>query len=394
MPKSKTAYELIDSNEALKRTVATWSGQDWIAFDTEFIGEKRYYTQLCLIQVKNESGIYLIDPLKITDLGPFLEIMEDESVCKITHAGDNDYRLLHTLHGTVPANVFDTQVAAGFIGHRYPISFGKLIEAELDLRLGKAYAVTDWEQRPMKDNQIKYALEDVLYLKDLYDRIVAKLEAKGRLEWAQEECADMTHEDYYYRDPYHEALNSRLFQTSRQRDQIFLLRLYEWRRAQAEAKNYSKEMILPAKIISPLTKSVRSGREALTDNRRLPNRTIRRWADTFLEFYQEPATDEELAVIKRLPRHRREDEDSDMLLELLHLLMKYRCNEEEISHQLVMPRNAIKKMKNDEKVRKQLLGSGWRRELLGEQFIEYLKNFNRLRLKIDGGSVELLLNDQ
>ena len=96
-------------------------------------------------------------------------------------------------------------------------------------------------------------------------------------------------------------------------------------------------------------------------------------------------------IDSRLSDFKKEDEDSDMLLELLYLLMKYRCIEEEVSHQLVMPRNAIKKMKNDEKVRKQLLGSGWRRALLGEQFIEYLKHFDQLSLSINGGTVELKL---
>lgn len=389
--KIDTSYILIEDNAGLQDFAKRSAGLKWMAFDTEFIGEKRYYTQLCLIQVKNEAGIFLLDPLRIEDLTPFLEIIEDPEVCKITHAGDNDYRLLHSLYGTIPQNIFDTQIAAGFIGYRYPISFGKLIEAELGIRLGKAYAVTNWEQRPMKDSQIKYALEDVLYLKELFDKISDQLNEKGRFDWAIEECADMTTAEYYWRDPHHEALNSRLFQTSRTKDQIFLLRLYEWRRSQAEAKNYSKEMILPTKIIAPLTKSVRSGKEALIDNRRLPSKTIKRWAELFLDFYTEEATEEELAVLKRVPKHKKEDEDSDMLLELLYLLMKYRCNEEAVSHQLVMPRNAIKKMKNDEKVRDQLLGSGWRRALLGEQFIEYLKNFDKLKLHIDGGTVQLIL---
>ncbi|MEL6357445.1 MAG: HRDC domain-containing protein, partial [Bacteroidota bacterium] len=363
----------------------------WLAFDTEFIGEKRYYTLLCLIQVKCELGTYLIDPLKVEDLSPFLALIENPSIIKITHAGDNDYRLLNILYSTVPKNIFDTQIAAGFIGYRYPMSFGKLVEAETGRRLGKAYAVTDWEQRPIKDSQLKYALEDVLYLKELYDSILAKLTAKDRANWAWEECGQMTEPEYYERDPYHEALNSRLLQSSRTRDRVFLLRLYEWRRAEAEQKNYSKEMILPSKVIGQLTKSVRSGREALLDNRRLPTKTVKRFGDYFLQLYGEPATEEEKAVLKRVPKYEQEDDQADLLLELLYLLMKYRCQEEEVSHQLVMPRNAIKKMKNDEKFRKSLLGSGWRRELLGEQFIEWLKHFDSLALRIEGGSIELAL---
>lgn len=384
-------FDLIETQEGLNSFAEAVKDVKWLAFDTEFIGEKRYYTLLCLIQVKCETGTYLLDSLKIPDLTPFLRLIEDERIIKITHAGDNDYRLLNMLYDTIPKNIFDTQVAAGFIGYRYPMSFGKLVEAETGRQLGKGYAVTDWQQRPMKESQLKYALEDVLYLKELYDSMMAKLEKVGRASWALEECNIMADEDFYERDPYHEALSSRLVQTSRTKDQIFLLRLIEWRRSEAEAKNYSKEMILPSKIFGPLVKSMRSGREALEDNRRLPARTIKRFADLFLEMYQGEATEEERAVLKRIPKMEREDDEGDMLLELLYILMKYRCQEVDVSHQLVMPRNAIKKMKDDEKTRKSILGSGWRRELLGEKFIEWLKDFDKLSLRIEGGKIELAL---
>lgn len=384
-------FDLIETQEGLESFAEAVKNLNWMAFDTEFIGEKRYYTLLCLIQVQCETGTYLLDSLKIPDLTPFLKLVEDENIIKITHAGDNDYRLLNILYGTVPKNIFDTQVAAGFIGYRYPMSFGKLVEAETGRRLGKAYAVTDWQQRPIKESQLKYALEDVLYLKELYDNMMAKLEKDGRAQWALEECNLMADEDYYERDPHHEALTSRLVQTSRTKDQVFLLRLFEWRRSEAEAKNYSKEMILPSKIFGPLVKSLRSGREALEDNRRLPGRTIKRFGDMFLELYEAEGTDEERAVLKRIPKAEREDDEGDMLLELLYILMKYRCQEVGVSHQLVMPRSAIKKMKNDEKVRKSILGSGWRRELLGEKFIEWLRDFDKLSLSIEGGKIELAL---
>ena len=180
-------FDLIETQEGLESFAEEVKDVKWLAFDTEFIGEKRYYTLLCLIQVKCETGTYLLDSLKIPDLGPFLKLVEDDSIIKITHAGDNDYRLLNILYGTVPSNLFDTQVAAGFIGYRYPMSFGKLVEAETGRRLGKAYAVTDWQQRPMKESQLKYALEDVLYLKELYDNMMAKLTEEGRAQWALEE---------------------------------------------------------------------------------------------------------------------------------------------------------------------------------------------------------------
>ena len=98
----------------------------WLGFDTEFVGEKRYYTLLCLIQIVTENGYYLIDTLVVKDLTPFLRFLEDPEVLIITHAGENDYRLLYGYYKTLPNNLFDTQVAAAFVGYKYPVSFRKI----------------------------------------------------------------------------------------------------------------------------------------------------------------------------------------------------------------------------------------------------------------------------
>ncbi len=382
-------YTMIDTQDGLDAFVNENRGIDWMGFDTEFIGEKRYHTLLCLIQISTVNGYYLLDPIEVQDLSPFLRLVEDASIIKITHAGDNDYRLLYRAYGTIPANVFDTQVAAAFCSHRYPTSFAKLVEAEIGEKIGKGYAVTDWSKRPMSEKQLKYALTDVLYLRELYDTITAKLEKNGRLEWALEECGLMASEDYYYRDPNHELLNSNIARSSRTKERIFLLRVYEWRRAQAEQRNYSKEMILPSKLIGQLVRGVKGGKQSMQDNRRLPGKTVSRYGDLFVDFYEKPASEEETRIVKSIQRATQDDEEDDMIVELLYLLMKYRANEADISHALVMPRNAIRRMKQDEEVRRSILGSGWRRELLGDDFVGWLKNFDNLQMRIEGGKISL-----
>ena len=385
-------YSPIDTQKGLEAFYEENKDIDWMGFDTEFIGEKRYHTLLCLIQISTRHGYYLLDPLAVSDLGPFLRLIESPDIVKVTHAGDNDYRLLYRGYGTVPKNVFDTQVAAAFIGHRYPLSFAKLVEAETGNSVGKGYAVTDWSQRPMSEKQLKYALYDVVYLRELYDTIKGKLERNGRIDWALEECALMASEDYYYRDPHHELLNSNIAKSSRTKEKIFLLRLYEWRRSLAEKRNYSKEMIPPKKIIGQLVRGVRGGKESMQQNRRLPGKTVQRYGDLFVKMYNDPAEAEELEVVKQIQRNPSEDEDDDMIVELLYLLMKYRATEADISHALVMPRNAIRRMKQDASVRRSILGSGWRRELLGDDFVEWLKHFDNLKLSIEGGKIALKFN--
>ena len=157
-------YLLIEDAAGLEAFVKENEGIDWMGFDTEFIGEKRFYTLLCLIQIATDNGNYLIDAIKIKDLSPFFAMITNPDIMKISHAGENDYRILNQQWGIIPKNTFDTQVAAAFVGYRYPLSFGKLLDKEIGVRISKGYMVTDWQARPLKAKQVKYALNDVIFL--------------------------------------------------------------------------------------------------------------------------------------------------------------------------------------------------------------------------------------
>jgi ribonuclease D len=387
-----TPYTLIENTSQLEDCYQQLKDVDWITFDTEFVGEKRYTTLICLIQVGSPKGNFLIDPLKVQDLAPFFELIANPGILKITHAGENDYRLLHQQFGILPKHVFDTQMAAGLLGYRYPSGLGKIVSGELKIQLRKGFAVTDWEARPFTKRQLDYALEDVVILEPLWRSLTTKLKAVGRMDWAQEECRRMQDANYYYQDPHHEALTSNLITNLKRKEQVFLIRLFAWRRSEAERQDYSKNMILPSKLISQIVKGMRGGLRGLQDNRRIPDRTVKRFGHSFVEMYEAPPTDEELSIIKRLPTPPDEDARDEILLSLLYLLMKYRCQEEGISHSLVMPRSAIRNMKNDPAVLESTLGNGWRRQLLGNDFVRWLEHYDHLDLRIEGGQIAITVD--
>lgn len=387
-------YKLIETTSDLELFYHENKDVAWLAFDTEFVGEKRYETLLCLIQVSTKHGYYLIDPLKVSDLSLFLALVEDAAITKITHAGDNDYRLLNTLYGTIPKNIFDTQLAAGFVGYKYPISFRKLVENELNIRLSKGYAVADWESRPFQQKQLKYALNDVVPLYDLWKNLSRKLTRNGRTVWAEDEVNKLIVPAYYQRDPYHEALKSNMIKALSPREQVFLMRLYEWRRALAEQKNYSKEMILPGKMIGQIVRSIRSGKHALQQNRRIPARLAERHGDTFVKLYKEETSDEERAVLKRIPNSRvQEDPYRELIIDMLNLLIRFKCLDNNISPSLVMPRTLAKEVQLDPKLEDTELLKGWRRDFLGKELISWLENRDRLVIDMSGGTVEMKLKN-
>lgn len=386
-----TKYTLVNKTTQLDSFYEAVKDTPWLSFDTEFVGEKRYTTLICLIQVACPAGNFLIDPLQVENLQPLFDLLQDPKILKITHAGENDYRLFYQQFDILPVNTFDTQVASGLLGYRYPSGLGKLVSSELNIQLTKGYAVTDWEARPFSNRQLDYALEDVIILEPLYLSLKEKLAQRGRLDWALEECRLMEQASFYYQDPHHEALTSNLITSLKTADQVFLLRLFEWRRQEAEQRDHSKNMVLPTKLISQIVKAMRGGVQALRENRRIPERIVRRYGKVFSQLGKPPITEEEKAVLKRIPSPPDEDARDEILLSLLYLLMKYRCQEEGISHSLVMPKNAIRRMKNDPAVLDHTLGSGWRRALLGDQFVRWLEGYEELQLKIEGGQIAINL---
>lgn len=384
-------YTLIDNKRDLEEFYKKNQNIDWLCFDTEFVGEKRFVTLLCLIQVATEHGFYLIDPLKLPHVDPLLRLIEDEKIIKITHAGDNDYRLLYNLYGILPKNVFDTQIASGFVGYKYPVSFRRLMESELSMRLSKGYAVTDWESRPFKAKQLKYALDDVVYLYDLWKSLEQKLKKEGRLAWAEEEFAVLEQASYYYKSPYKEALSSSMIKALNRKEQVFLIRLYAWRIKVASEKNYSKEMVLPSKMIGQIVRSIHSGKDALKSNRRIPDKIAQRYGDTFVELYKKSITAEEKRVLKKIPNDYVDNPKNDLLMEMLNLLIRYKCMQEGVSPNLVLPRSIVKRLKAEESFNEPLLENSWRREFLGEDFINWLKYRDQLEIEMSGGKIALIM---
>jgi ribonuclease D len=162
-----------------------------IGFDTEFVGEGSYHPELCLIQVATPERLYLIDPFSAGPLGPFWDLLIDPNRTVVVHAGREEVRLCELGGGRPPGNLFDVQIAAGLIGFNYPLGHAALVQQLLNRPVAKGETLTDWRQRPLSRQQIRYAYDDVRHLLDLHRAINGRLEALGRTGWAREEFADL-----------------------------------------------------------------------------------------------------------------------------------------------------------------------------------------------------------
>ncbi len=362
----------LDTETAFNRAMDEIAHCSWMGFDTEFVGEKTFVPTLCLVQVVVEQHIYLIDALQIKDLGRLVALIADPRLLKITHAGDNDYRLLNTLYGVVPANLFDTQIAAGFVGYNYPAAFAKIVERELRVSLSKSHTVTDWEVRPLDPKALNYAVEDVKYLPALYHQLLHKLRLLHREAWAREESLKWERPDYYAVDPYKEVLQSDYIYQLNFKEQLFYLRLHRWRREKAMQLNVPKENILPNRHIGTVVKAIKGGAGAFKANRVLHEGVWRRYLAEWEVLWTKPATEEETAWLKALPVPAPDEPEREWAMELLYHLVRYQCLEHEISPALLLPRSDFNRLKSGNGFDAALL-EGWRAELLGEPLVHWLR---------------------
>jgi ribonuclease D len=188
----------VSDESGLRDVVRALESQPAYALDTEFHREKTYYPRVALVQIAWDGDLVLIDPLEV-DLRPFATVL-DSDIIAVLHAADQDLEVLELACQTTPRVLFDTQIAAGFVGMATP-SLASVYERELGLRVPKADRLTDWLRRPLTEDQLQYAASDVAHLLDVHARLSDQLRERGRLQWALDECEQLRVRQRGARDP-------------------------------------------------------------------------------------------------------------------------------------------------------------------------------------------------
>jgi ribonuclease D len=193
--------QYIDSAPELARFCLQLAGTGWFALDTEFLREKTYYPKLCLLQVATPDSVACIDPLALDTLDPILDLVFDPGITKVMHSARQDMEIFYHLRGAAPGPVFDTQVAALLLGYPDQIGYGNLVSEVLNVRLEKLHTRADWSIRPLTQDQVSYAADDVIYLVDVYLNLRNRLVERGRLEWLDEDFARLSSDALYSNPP-------------------------------------------------------------------------------------------------------------------------------------------------------------------------------------------------
>jgi ribonuclease D len=371
-------------------TRATEQGR--LAIDTEFVSERRYQALLCLAQVAVPDmnaleGVQteVLDPLEgDLDAGPLAAVLADPAVEIVVHAGRQDVAILRRAWATEVRNVFDTQVAAGFLGFGNQEGYESLVRKVLKVRLKGSEGFTRWDRRPLTAQQLEYAADDARLLLALGEELERRLDERERLDWAREECRaleDVSDE----RRP--QNVYERLPRLGRLRDKgrAVARELVDWREEVARAVDRPPGFVLPDQALMELARRAPSDRGGLEQIRGLPPQTLQRRGDRLLQVIERgrrrppPPPPPEAPV--------RDPADAP-LVSLAQALVRHRSMESGVAVELIATQSELSALvsglRRGEDGDRLRVTRGWRRELVGDELRELVAGRRSLAVGADG----------
>lgn len=366
---------LISTQTELDALCQQLAQQRHLAVDTEFIREKTYWPQLCLIQVAWDGGAKAIDPLSDLDLAPFLALLADANITKIFHAARQDLEIFYKLMGKLPAPIVDTQIMALALGYSEQMAYDRLMAAILKVKLSKGSRFTDWSRRPLSDAQMEYALADVIHLLEAYHVMEERLQKKGRNGWVQAEYDAMLHNDNYDINP--DTVWQRIKIRSDDGKVLGRLRaLAAWREAEAQRKNLPRSWMMKDEVITELALSAPKSLDAINNIRGLAKMPEDK-AQVLIDLIRD-------AQPVNVPQQVNGQSAPEAVIELLRVLLRHVSESEDINPRLIASPSDLNDfaLGNDSQV-----SHGWRYEVFGQRAADLLQG--KLFMGIRNGRLDL-----
>lgn len=375
-----TDFLYVDTPGALDALCLKFRDRDWLALDTEFIRERTYYPQLCLIQVSDGETHACIDPQALKDLAPLKSILYDPAVTKVFHAAGQDLELFYHLEGRVPTPVFDTQLAASLAGFGDQIGYARLVQEMLGVELDKAHTRSDWSRRPLAPAEIAYAIDDVKYLCLVYEKLKNELERRGRLDWLTADFAALTQSARFDNPP--EDAWERIGAASKLRpaQQKVLRALAAWRERQAREHDRPRRWILADDPLLDLARRQPKTADDLSRMRGIPDGVLQKQGAELLAAIASAAASPDLAPTRDAIRL---NAAQQTMLELLQALVHVLSEKEQVSPAALTNRRELERLIIGE--RELPIVQGWRRAAAGQTLMDLLEG--RLSVAIENGRV-------
>jgi len=273
----------INTPDGLSQLCNAIRSSSWIALDTEFIRDQTYYPELCLLQLSNGEIAASVDPIALSDLTPLLDILFNPAIVKVLHSGRQDLEIFQNSWQQIPQPLFDTQVAAKCTGLGDQLGYANLVKLLLDVDLSKSQTRTDWARRPLTEQQLRYALDDVIYLGDLYQQMNKTLHGKPEDAELQQALAHLADPATYRTEPQQAWLRVRERRFLKGVELAVLQALASWRETEAMRANRPRGWILKNDVLVELSRRQPRTQDELQGIQGLTAKVIERRAEVLLK---------------------------------------------------------------------------------------------------------------
>ena len=366
---SNDATFYIESATELKAFCEELQKGSWIGVDTEFMRERTYYSEPCLVQLSGDAGIACVDVVELKDLTPLKEVLCQHGIVKLMHSCSQDLEIFDLLFKEIPPNIFDTQVAAAFTGKGDQLSYAALVEEICGVTLKKAHTRARWCNRPLSKDEIFYAEDDVRYLPALYEALTKKLAELGRQEWFDAEMKAISDSEVHAVNKDNAWLRMNSLQQMGGRPLAAAKALTGWRESLAQSRDKPRSWILADKVLVRIANTLPETIAELS--------SIEDISDGFVKHRGERI----LSIIKQSAEHNesgqatgpgRPDAREKALKKELAKILDAAAEKIELPASLLATRKDLTAMIHGE--RELAVFKGWRAELIGKDLLDFLQN--------------------
>jgi ribonuclease D len=377
-------YLYIDNDEALAQFCSAISQASYCAIDTEFIRESTYYAELALIQIGSGENLACIDPLAISDFTPFAELLAKPDLLKLFHSCSQDLEILYQKFGAVPTPVFDTQLAAAVLGYNHQISYADLVQQVCAVTLEKKHTRANWMRRPLSQDELDYAMDDVRYLLTVYEHLSEQLQTSRRDSWMEKDLRALTDPAKYEVDLTQVWKRLKGVQKLKGEKLQIAADLCRWREELAQQQNRPRRWIVKDDTLIEIARQKPAIEADFSSIPELQNKTVRRHGAELLAIVANAA----LTDPADWPQHDRVnslDKQQLALGDCLMALCRVIAEENEIALATLVVRKDIDNLILNHKSSR--LTQGWRFAMAGEKLLEFIHG--QSAISVDNDKLQL-----
>jgi len=360
---------LIENTTDLTNFCDVIRNEKFITIDLEFLREKTYWAQLCLIQVGSEKECAIIDPLaEGIDLSPLYDILFDEKIIKVFHAARQDLEIIYHLTGKIPSPIFDSQVAAMVCGFGESVSYQMLAKKLSSQNIDKSMRFSNWSKRPLDAEQLEYAISDVTHLINIYKSLKKFLSDNKRTHWVDEEMELLTNPSTYQFPP-EDAWHRIKHRSTNRKFLTTLKELAFWREERAQKNDITRKMVIKDECLLNIAAEMPKTHEDLAEIRGIRSDIVKgKLSDEILAIVEIASNIKAKDYVKLDKKDKILGQGSSSLVDILKLLLKIKSRENDVAPKLITNDHELRCIASGDDTSALCL-KGWRNEVFGKYAI-------------------------